>query len=177
MNYQFQFRFIKNKDSTHILPFSKRKKKKKKMARTKTTKVRKPMGRLVSKPSAPQKSRAAAKAPTPKREGEKKPHRFRPGTVRFRQVLKRQKETKLQLSKSPLRRLIREEMTNTSTTEALRIGKDAAIAIQMVFEASLQRVARAAAVIAYDHDQPHIRVTEKDINLAIQLTDTSFTGN
>ena len=61
---------------------------------------------LPSKSKAKSKAKSKSKSTTTK--GEKKPHRFRPGTVALREIRRYQKSTALLMRKLPFNRLVRE---------------------------------------------------------------------
>lgn len=67
----------------------------------------------------------------------KKPHRWRPGTVARRQIIKLQRGTNNLVPKAPLERCIREEMQKHSinNNKSYRITTEAVDKIQTVFEA------------------------------------------
>ncbi len=63
----------------------------------------------AAKIAAAAKRKAAAAAKTsPKKAGEKKKHRFRPGTVALREIRRYQKSTELLIRKLPFARLVRD---------------------------------------------------------------------
>jgi histone H3 len=97
------------------------------MARTKQT-ARKSLGG-----KAPRKQLAtkAARKPT----DERKPHRYRPGTVALREIRKYQKSTELLIRKLPFQRLVREIAQDFKTD--LRFQSTAILALQEASEAYL----------------------------------------
>ena len=55
----------------------------------------------------------------------KKPHRFRPGTVALREIKRYQKQTTLFLAKAPFHRLVRDVMRFTT----MRVSSDGMLAL------------------------------------------------
>ena len=99
------------------------------MARTKQT-ARKSTGG-----KAPRKALAtkAARKSAPATGGVKKPHRFRPGTVALREILKYQKSTELLLRSLPFQRLVREVAQDFK--QDLRFERSTIMALQESAEA------------------------------------------
>ncbi|KAL0221037.1 hypothetical protein RCL1_000891 [Eukaryota sp. TZLM3-RCL] len=97
---------------------------------------------------------------TPK---QKKPHRYRPGTVALREIRKYQKETKLLLRKLPFQRLVR-EIARGSGTDALRFPLEA-----------LQEAAENYLVGLFEDSNlctihaKRVTVMPRDMNLALRL--------
>ncbi|WIA20546.1 hypothetical protein OEZ85_004938 [Tetradesmus obliquus] len=86
---------------------------------------------------APRKQLAtkAARKSAPATGGEKKPHRYRPGTVALREIRKYQKSTELLIRKLPFQRLVREIAQDFKTD--LRFQSSAVLALQEAAEAYL----------------------------------------
>ena len=75
------------------------------MARTKQTPKKRPGGKA---PSLGVQTRAATKKDEPARNGPKKQHRYRPGTVALREIRRYQKSTDLLIQKSTFQRVVRD---------------------------------------------------------------------
>jgi histone H3 len=103
------------------------------MARTKTTETAKNNGLKGGK--APRKQLGGKMGPMVPRKPEKKPHRYRPGTVALREIRKYQKTTDLLVMKLPFQRLVREIAQDLNTN--LRYQRDAMLAIQEAAEAEM----------------------------------------
>ena len=101
------------------------------MARTKQT-ARKSTGGKAPRKQLP--SKAARKA-TPASAGQKKPRRYRPGTVALREIRKYQKTTDLLIKKAPFQRLVREIAQDFKAD--LRFQSSAVMAMQEASEAYL----------------------------------------
>lgn len=101
------------------------------MARTKQT-ARKNMGG-----KAPRRALAtkAARKSAPTTGVDKKPHRYRPGTVALREIRRYQKSTELLLRKAPFCRLVREVAWDFKTE--LKFQSFALLALQEASEAYL----------------------------------------
>ena len=100
------------------------------MARTKQTARKSTGGKAPRKQLA---SKAARKS-TPA-EGQKKPRRYRPGTVALREIRRYQKSTDLLIKKAPFQRLVREVAQDFKAD--LRFQSSAVMALQEASEAYL----------------------------------------
>ena len=71
--------------------------------------------------------------------GQKKKHRFRPGTVALREIRKFQKSTELLIKKLPFQRIVKsiaeEQASGTSFPNGVRFQKNAIIALHEAYEA------------------------------------------
>ena len=71
--------------------------------------------------------------------GQKKKHRFRPGTVALREIRKYQKSTELLIKKLPFQRIVKsiaeEQASGTSFPNGVRFQKNAVIALHEAYEA------------------------------------------
>jgi len=85
------------------------------MARTKQTARRSTGGKSPRKQLATKASRKSA----PSTAAERKPHRYRPGTVALREIRKYQKSTELLIRKLPFNKLCREinQLINTGKSK------------------------------------------------------------
>ena len=101
------------------------------MARTKQTARKSTGGKAPRKQLA---SKAARKS-VPAAEGQKKPRRYRPGTVALREIRRYQKSTDLLLKKAPFQRLVREVAQDFKAD--LRFQSSAVMALQESCEAYL----------------------------------------
>jgi histone H3 len=133
---------------------------------------------LIPKKNAPKPKRPSKKPskklPTkgfgkdgfvPAKGGVKKPHRYRPGTARLREIRKQQKDTDLILSRAPFTRLTREVMQDFK--DGQRIGVDALSVLQGGIESYMIDILREANLAAL-----HARrttVMPKDIQLVRRI--------
>ncbi|KAK3720297.1 hypothetical protein QZH41_007749 [Actinostola sp. cb2023] len=101
------------------------------MARTKQTARKSTGGKAPRKQLATKAARKSA----PATGGVKKPHRYRPGTVAFREIRRYQKSTELLIRKLPFQRLVREIAQDFKTD--LRFQSSAVMALQEASEAYL----------------------------------------
>ena len=71
--------------------------------------------------------------------GQKKKHRFRPGTVALREIRKFQKSTELLIKKLPFQRIVKsiaeEQASGTSFPNGVRFQKNAIVALHEAYEA------------------------------------------
>jgi histone H3 len=102
-----------------------------KMARTKQT-ARKSTGGKAPRMHLATK---AARKSAPATQSDRKPHRFRPGTVALREIRRYQKSTELLIRKLPFQRLIREIAQEYKTD--LKFQSTALLAMQEAAEAYL----------------------------------------
>ena len=130
----------------------------------------------TSKATSKTPAKAPAKATAKKGAGggaNKKPHRFRPGTVALREIRRYQKNTDLLLRKQPFMRLVR-EVAQAFRTD-LRFQSHAILAIQEAAEAFLTALFEHANLAAIHAKRVTIMV--KDIKLVRRLYgDDSYYG-
>jgi histone H3 len=130
---------------------------------------------LIPKKNAPKPKRPSKKLVAkgigkggfvPAKGGIRKPHRYRPGTARLREIRKQQKDTDLILSRAPFTRLTREVMQQFSK-DGQRIGVDALSVLQGGIESYMIDILREANLAAL-----HARrttVMPKDIQLVRRI--------
>jgi histone H3 len=95
-------------------------------------------GKTPRKTAAGKTPRKTAAGKTPKKaiaKADKKPHRFRPGTVALREIRRYQKSTELLIRKLPFQRLVREIAQDFKTD--LRFQASSIAALQEASEAYL----------------------------------------
>ena len=95
----------------------------------------------------------------------KKPHRFRPGTVALREIRKYQKSTELLIRKLPFQRLVR-EIANDFKTD-LRFQSQAILALQEASEAYLVGLFEDTNLCAIHAKR--VTIMPKDIQLARRI--------
>ncbi|KAL7421523.1 centromeric DNA-binding histone H3-like protein cse4 [Cryptotrichosporon argae] len=122
---------------------------------------------------APRRSGPAAASPS--RPAERRPHRYRPGTVALREIRQYQKSTDLLIAKLPFSRVVREVALSLTTHNAgeLRWQSSALLAIQEAAEAYLVHLFEDANLCAVHGKRVTIMV--KDIQLARRIRGT-WTG-
>lgn len=105
---------------------------------------------------------------------EKKPHRFRPGTVALREIRKYQKSTDMLLRKAPFQRLVREisdeicqDKNVTEDGREKRWQSTALIALQEASEAYLVGLFEDTNLIAIHAKR--VTIMPKDIKLARRI--------
>lgn len=129
------------------------------MARTKQT------AKKFAPGKRPRKTLVAKKEPV---EGEKKPHRFRPGTVALRQIRKYQKSTELLLRKLPFQRLVREiAQTVKGGGDDLRFQSSAVACLQEAAEAYLVGLFQDTNLCAIHAKR--VTIMPKDMHLARRI--------
>ena len=104
------------------------------MARTKQT------ARKTTGGKAPRKQLATKADKQLPKNGIKKPHRFRPGTVALREIRKYQKSTELLLRKAPFARLVRELAQEMGIINDVRFQEQAIVACQAAAEDYIVRL-------------------------------------
>jgi histone H3 len=127
------------------------------MARTKQTARRSTFGPPPRKALATQAARKSA----PATGGQKKPHRYRPGTVALREIRRYQKTTELLIRKLPFARLVREIAQDFKSD--LRFQNSAILALQEAAEAYLVIVMEGANLAAIHGKR--VTIMPKDIQL------------
>ena len=135
------------------------------MARTKQTVQ---TARKSTGGKAPRKqlaTKAARKAVPNKKEGVKKPHRYRPGTVALREIRRYQKSTDLLIRKLPFQRLVREIAQDFKTD--LRFQSAAIGALQEAAEAYLVGLFEDTNLCAIHAKR--VTIMPKDIQLARRI--------
>ena len=133
-----------------------------------TSKRPKQVARKSTGGKAPRKQLAtkAARKPGPnKKEGVKKPHRYRPGTVALREIRRYQKSTDLLIRKLPFQRLVREIAQDFKTD--LRFQSAAIGALQEAAEAYLVSLFENANLCAIHAKR--VTIMPKDIQLARRI--------
>jgi histone H3 len=141
------------------------------MARTKQTVAKKSTGK------APRKNAAGVGADAKKKKNvevaasagegaaERKPHRWRPGTVALREIRRYQKSTELLLRKLPFQRLVREVAQRTKPDQ--RFQASAIEAIQEASENFIVRLFQDGNLLALHASR--VTVQAEDLRLANQL--------
>jgi len=132
------------------------------MARTKQTARKSTGGKTARKHLA---SKIVARAHKTKAGAEKKPHRYRPGTVALREIRKYQKTSNLLIPKLPFQRLVREIAQDYKTD--LRFQAGAVTALQEASEAYLVRLFTEAGKCALHSKR--VTVIPQDMRLARRL--------
>jgi len=138
------------------------------MARTKQSVRRNPVVSAEKLRERMQKSnlkKLAAKKSAPSKEGVKKPHRYRPGTVALREVRKYQKSTDLLIRKLPFQRLVREIAQDFKSD--LRFQGSAILALQEASEAYLVSLFEDTNLVAIHAKR--VTIMPKDIQLARRM--------
>ena len=129
------------------------------MARTKQA-VRK-----VTAAKAPRKQLATKVAAAKATKVERKPHRFRPGTVALREIRRYQKSTELLLRKLPFQRLVREVAQAYKTD--LRFQASAVMALQEASESYLVSLFEDSNLCAIHAKR--VTIMPKDMQLARRI--------
>merc|ERR1719311_602762 len=132
------------------------------MARTKHTARKNTGGKAPRKHIA---TKQAQKKSAPGAGGVKKPHRFRPGTVALREILRFQKSTELLIRKLPFQRLVREIAQDFKTD--LRFQSAAVGALQEAAEAYLVGLFEDTNLCAIHAKR--VTIMPKDLQLARRL--------
>ena len=127
---------------------------------------------LVSHPQRrhnPKRRRASVRPPKPRarsyRRQQKKPHRYRPGTVALREIRRYQKSTEL-IRKLPFQRLVRELAQDLGKMN-VRFQSGAIIALQEASEAYLVGLLEDANLCAVHAKR--VTIMPKDIQLARRI--------
>ncbi|XP_048496747.1 histone H3.3-like [Beta vulgaris subsp. vulgaris] len=131
------------------------------MAHTKQTARKSTIGKVPKK----QLAFKAARKSVPSTGGVKKPHRYRPGTVAFREIRKYQKSTELLIRKLPFQRLVRELAQNFRND--LRFQSHAVLATQGAAEAYLVGLFEDTNLCAIHAKR--VTIMSKDIQLAKRI--------
>ena len=131
------------------------------MARVKQTAKKNTGGRAPRKALA---TKATQKALENKQK-EKKPHRYRPGTVALREIRRYQKSTDLLLRKMPFQRLVREVAQDFKCD--LRFQQSAILALQEASEAYLVGLFEDTNLCAIHAKR--VTIFPKDIQLARRI--------
>ncbi|CAD8057093.1 unnamed protein product [Paramecium primaurelia] len=129
------------------------------MARTKE-------GKEMSKKSI---AKTSGKKMKSKRK-ERKPHRFRPGTVALKEIRKFQESSRLLIRKIPFQRLIR-EIAGVNEKE-MRFQSSAIFALQEATEAFIVNLLEDSVLCA--HHAKRMTVMQRDINLARRIRGDEF---
>ena len=131
------------------------------MARTKQTARKSTGGKAPRKQLATKAARKSA----PATGGDKKPHRYRPGTVALREIRRYQKSTELLIRKLPFQRLVREIAQDFKTD--LRFQSSAVMALQEASEAYLVGLFEDTNLCAIHAKR--VTIMPKDIQLARRI--------
>ena len=131
------------------------------MARVKQTAKKNTGGRAPRKALATKATKKALK----NKQEEKKPHRYRPGTVALREIRRYQKSTELLLRKMPFQRLVREVAQDFKCD--LRFQSSAILALQEASEAYLVGLFEDTNLCAIHAKR--ITIFPKDIQLARRI--------
>ncbi|MCE5166456.1 5-hydroxytryptamine receptor 2A [Datura stramonium] len=132
------------------------------MARTKQTAYKSTGVRLIIRK---QPATNAARKSAPATGGERKPHRFKPGTVALREIRKYQKSTELLIRKLPFQRLVKEIAQDFKTD--LRFQGGAVAALQEAAEAYLVGLFEDTNLCAIHAKR--VTIMPKDIQLARRI--------
>lgn len=97
---------------------------------------------------------------------ERKPRRYRPGTVALREIRRHQKNTDLLIKKAPFRRLVRETAQKETTGKGVRFQADALEALQVGAEGFMIDQFKGAQVLAIGNQRQGIDV--KDLQMLRQ---------
>ena len=103
-------------------------------------------------------------------EGEKKPYRFRPGTVALREIRKYQKTTSLLLRRLPFQRIVKE--IAQGYIEGLRFQSSAILALQEATEAYLVELFEDTNICAIHAKR--VTIMSKDMTLARRIRGETF---
>ena len=118
----------------------------------------------INKKTAPAKA-GVKKASQSQKDGEKKKHRFKPGTVALREIKKYQKSTEMLLAKAPFHRLVRSIAQGVDGE--LRFQSQALVALQESAEAYLTGIFEDANLCAIHATR--VTVMKKDMELAKRI--------
>ncbi|GIL90811.1 hypothetical protein Vretimale_16761 [Volvox reticuliferus] len=130
------------------------------MARTKQTNPRK-----KGSPAKPKTGPSAARVVVAKKTN-KKPHRYRPGTIALREIRKYQKSTGLLIRKLPFARLVK-EICNQMVTTPFRWTVEAMMAIQEASEDMLVHLLEDCNLCAIHAKR--VTIMPKDMQLARRI--------
>lgn len=97
---------------------------------------------------------------------QRKPHRFRPGTVALREIRKYQKSTELLIRKLPFARLVR-EITNQVAPEPFRWTAEAFLALQEATEDFMVTLLEETNLCAIHARR--VTIMPKDLQLARRI--------
>ena len=100
------------------------------------------------------------------KEQQKKPHRYRPGTVALREIRRYQKSTELLIRKLPFQRLVRELAQDLGKTN-IRFQSGAIMALQEASEAYLVGLLEDANLCTVHAKR--VTIMPKDIQLARRI--------
>ena len=134
------------------------------MARTKHT-ARKNTGAKQPRKHLAGKASAGKISGSSKVGGQKRVHRFRPGTVALREIRKFQKSTDLLIRKLPFQRLVREIASDFKTD--LRFQSTAVLALQEASEAYMVGLFEDTNLCAIHAKR--VTIMPKDIQLARRI--------
>jgi histone H3/H4 len=131
--------------------------------------IKNKVGGLPKKYSAAKKS-AAKKASRKAPAKEKRPHRYRPGTVALKEIRKYQRSTEMLIRKLPFARLVRQVCDDHFTppdVEALRWQGKALEALQEAAEAYLVKLFEDANLCCIHAKR--VTIMRRDIQLARRI--------
>lgn len=100
-------------------------------------------------------------------KGEKKPRRYRPGTVALREIRHYQKTTELLIRRRPFQRLVREIADDLSVSKDVRWQSSALMAVQEACEKYLTSLFEDTNVCAIHAKR--VTITKKDLQLARRI--------
>merc|ERR1712127_53392 len=109
--------------------------------------------------------KASSKGKSPSNVGMKRAHRFRPGTVAFREIRRFQKSTELLIRKLPFQRLVREIASDFKTD--LRFQSSAVLALQEAAEAYMVGLFEDTNLCAIHAKR--VTIMPKDMQLARRI--------
>uniref|UniRef100_A0A0D3G978 Histone H3-like centromeric protein CENH3 n=2 Tax=Oryza TaxID=4527 RepID=A0A0D3G978_9ORYZ len=140
------------------------------MARTKHPAVRKSKAEPKKKlqfERSPRPSKAQRAGGTPRQQTkQRKPHRFRPGTVALREIRKFQKTTELLIPFAPFSRLVR-EITDFYSKDVSRWTLEALLALQEAAEYHLVDIFEVSNLCAIHAKR--VTIMQKDMQLARRI--------
>jgi histone H3 len=99
--------------------------------------------------------------------GERKPHRYRPGTVALRDIRKYQKSSELLIRKLPFQRLVRHIVAEQFPASSFRFQNSALLAIQEASEAYLSSLFDDTNICALHAKR--VTIFPKDMQLARRI--------
>lgn len=117
------------------------------------------------KQAVPRRSKKAPQGTkTLVRNGEKKKHRFRPGTVALREIRNMQRSTELLIPRQPMRRLVRELAGEQRPN--IRMTKDAAESLHVAAEAFITDLFASGMYMAVFAGRKSLEL--KDLRMAVE---------
>ncbi len=116
------------------------------------------------KQAVPRRSKKAPQATKTLVNGEKKKHRFRPGTVALREIRNMQRSTDLLIPRQPMRRLIRELAGEQRSN--IRMTKDAVESLHVAAEAFITDLFSSGMYMAVFAGRKSLEL--KDLRMAVE---------